>query len=74
MVITGALVMRLMFIFLGVKLLESFHFLIFIFGGFLVFMGISLFIESVREGKKEQKEFNELGNHPSGESEEVSSV
>ncbi|MFZ5971946.1 MAG: TerC family protein [Bacteroidota bacterium] len=38
--ILGALVMRVIFIFAGVELIAHFHFLIYIFGGFLIFTGI----------------------------------
>lgn len=40
--IVGAAVMRLIFIFAGVALLERFHWLIYVFGVFLVFTGIKL--------------------------------
>jgi tellurite resistance protein TerC len=40
--IFGALVMRLVFIFAGVALLENFEWLLFIFGGFLVVTGVRL--------------------------------
>ncbi len=40
--IIGALVMRAIFIFAGVALLEKFHWLIFIFGGFLIYTGLSM--------------------------------
>lgn len=40
--ILGALVMRAIFIFAGVALLNSFHWLIYIFGGFLIFTGIKM--------------------------------
>lgn len=40
--IVGAAVMRLIFIFAGVALLERFHWLIYVFGAFLVFTGIKL--------------------------------
>lgn len=38
--IAGALVMRVIFILVGVELIHNFHWLIFIFGGFLIFTGI----------------------------------
>lgn len=38
--IAGALVMRVIFILIGVELIHKFHWLIFIFGGFLIFTGI----------------------------------
>ena len=41
--IIGALVMRVIFIFAGVALLEKFHFTIYIFGALLVFTGIKMF-------------------------------
>lgn len=44
--IIGAFVMRLIFIFLGVSLIEQFHYTIYIFGGFLVFTGIKMLIGS----------------------------
>ncbi|MEO1054015.1 MAG: TerC family protein [Bacteroidota bacterium] len=40
--ILGALVMRVCFILVGVELINSFHWLIYIFGGFLVFTGIKI--------------------------------
>ncbi len=40
--IIGALVMRGIFIFVGIGLLERFHWMIFIFGGLLVFTGIKM--------------------------------
>ncbi|MFH5833344.1 TerC family protein [Halalkalibaculum sp. DA384] len=47
--IFGALVMRLLFIFTGVALLERFHWIIYVFGGFLVFTGIKLALEKDKE-------------------------
>ncbi len=44
--IMGALVMRLSFIFAGVALINQFSFVIFIFGGFLIFAGIKMFTDS----------------------------
>lgn len=41
--IIGALIMRVIFIFAGVALLEKFHFTIYIFGALLVFTGIKMF-------------------------------
>lgn len=40
--IIGALVMRAIFIFAGVALLERFHWLIYIFGGFLIYSGLTM--------------------------------
>lgn len=47
--IFGALVMRLAFIFTGVALLERFHWIVYIFGAFLVFTGIKLAFEKDKE-------------------------
>jgi tellurite resistance protein TerC len=40
--ILGALVMRVIFIFSGIELIHRFHWLVYIFGGFLVFTGIRM--------------------------------
>jgi len=40
--ILGALVMRVIFIFSGIELIHRFHWLIYIFGGFLIFTGIRM--------------------------------
>lgn len=47
--IFGALVMRLLFIFTGVALLERFDWIIYVFGGFLVLTGIKLGLEKDKE-------------------------
>lgn len=47
--IFGALVMRLAFIFTGVALLERFHWIVYVFGAFLVFTGIKLAMEKDKE-------------------------
>ncbi len=44
--IIGALIMRAIFIFAGVALLEKFHFTIYIFGALLIFTGIKMFNHS----------------------------
>jgi tellurite resistance protein TerC len=44
--ILGALIMRVIFIFAGVALLEKFHFTIYVFGALLVFTGIKMFNHS----------------------------
>jgi tellurite resistance protein TerC len=41
--IIGALLMRFAFIFAGVALIERFHFVIYLFGGILIFSGIKMF-------------------------------
>lgn len=40
--ILGALVMRIIFILTGIELIHKFHWLIYIFGGFLIFTGIKM--------------------------------
>jgi tellurite resistance protein TerC len=40
--ILGALLMRVVFIFAGIELIHHFHWLIYIFGGFLIFTGIRM--------------------------------
>lgn len=47
--IFGALVFRLLFIFAGVALIERFHWIIYVFGSFLVFTGIRLAREKDKE-------------------------
>lgn len=47
--IFGALVFRLLFIFAGVALIERFHWIIYVFGSFLVFTGIRLASEKDKE-------------------------
>jgi len=52
--ILGALFFRLIFIFVGIALLEQFHWIIYVFGGFLVFTGIKLGLEKDKEIRPEQ--------------------
>ena len=47
--ILGALVMRGVFIFAGVELVDSFHWIIYIFGAFLVFTGVKMVFEREEE-------------------------
>lgn len=52
--ILGALIMRAVFIFAGVALINQFHWIIYIFGAFLVFTGIKMLInkdENIRPDK-----------------------
>jgi tellurite resistance protein TerC len=42
--ILGALVMRVIFIFTGIELIHKFHWLMYVFGGFLVFTGIKMLV------------------------------
>ncbi|MFQ5945515.1 MAG: TerC family protein [Anaerolineae bacterium] len=52
--ILGAIVMRGLFIAAGITLIERFHFLIYIFGAFLVFTGIRLALERGRRIEPER--------------------
>lgn len=47
-----AIVFRILFIWLGIELIERFHWLLYIFGGFLLFTGFKLFF------KKDEEEYN----------------
>ena len=47
--IIGAVVMRFVFIFLGATLLEQFHWILYLFGAFLVYTGISMYINRNEE-------------------------
>jgi len=47
--IIGAVVMRFAFIFLGATLLEQFHWILYLFGAFLVYTGISMYINRNEE-------------------------
>jgi tellurite resistance protein TerC len=47
--IFGALVMRFLFIFTGIALIERFHWIIYVFGIFLVFTGIKLALDKDKE-------------------------
>jgi len=52
--ILGALLMRLLFIFAGVALIERFHWVIYVFAAFLVFTGVRLFVR-----KEDDKDLGE---------------
>lgn len=52
--ILGALIMRAIFILSGLWLIAQFHFLIYIFGGFLIYTGIKLAFESENDLNPEQ--------------------
>jgi tellurite resistance protein TerC len=43
--ILGALVMRAIFIFAGVALIAKFHWIIYLFGGFLIFTGVKMLVQ-----------------------------
>jgi tellurite resistance protein TerC len=52
--VLGAIVMRAVFIFIGGALLMKFHWVLYVFGGFLVFTGVKLFLERHREAHPER--------------------
>jgi tellurite resistance protein TerC len=52
--ILGALVMRALFIWLGATLLQQFHWVMYVFGGFLVLTGIKLLLQREKEIHPEQ--------------------
>jgi tellurite resistance protein TerC len=47
--ILGAVIMRAVFIAAGITLIQKFHWIIYIFGGFLIFSGIKLALEKDKE-------------------------
>ncbi len=49
--IIGAVIMRFIFIFLSAALIQRFDWILYIFGGFLVFTGIKMFVERNKEDK-----------------------
>ncbi len=53
--ILGALAMRAAFIFAGVALIERYHWIIFVFGGFLIFSGIKMALPKKEEITLEKK-------------------
>jgi len=52
--IVGALIMRAIFILLGVTLIQRFHWIIYVFGAFLVYSGIQLLSEEEKEIQPEK--------------------
>src|SRR6478736_2143948 len=52
--ILGALVMRAIFIFSGIDLIHRFHWLIYIFGGFLIFTGVRMLKQGDEQIKPEK--------------------
>lgn len=52
--ILGALIMRVVFIFAGVALIEQFHWIIYVFGAFLIFTGINMIRNKDKEMQPEK--------------------
>jgi tellurite resistance protein TerC len=59
--ILGALVMRILFILSGIELIERFHWLIYIFGGFLIFTGIRIVTHGDDKMELDQNPLVKLG-------------
>ncbi len=55
--VLGAVVMRAIFIFAGVALIQKFHWIIYFFGAFLIYSGLKLLFE--KDGEKETEEVAE---------------
>ncbi len=53
--IVGAVVMRALFIFAGISLINAFHWIIYVFGAFLVYTGIKLAIPKKDDGFEPEK-------------------
>lgn len=60
--IIGALIMRAIFIFTGVVLLEKFHWVIYVFGGFLVLTGLKMMFQGDAEVHPEKNPVIRLAN------------
>lgn len=58
--IFGALVMRAIFIFAGVALIERFEWVLWIFGGFLIFTGLRMFVQDNEESNPAEARFGRL--------------
>ena len=49
--IIGAVLMRFLFIFVGAALIEQFHWILYLFGAFLIYTGVTMFINRNQEEK-----------------------
>jgi tellurite resistance protein TerC len=58
--ILGAIVMRFLFIFLSAALIQHFHWILYLFGAFLLYTAITMFYQSLKGVKKEI----DTRNHP----------
>jgi len=58
--ILGALVMRVIFIFAGVELIHKFHWIIYIFGAFLIYTGIKIPFEKEKKIEPDKNPFVKL--------------
>ena len=62
--IIGAIIMRGIMIFLGVEIVEKFHFILYFFGGFLIFTGVRmLFVHQEEATLEENKLLNFVKKH-----------
>ncbi|HEY2809867.1 MAG TPA: TerC family protein [Rhabdochlamydiaceae bacterium] len=60
--ILGAIVFRLLFILLGIKLLALFHWMVYLFGGFLMLMAIRLWMQPIAYSEKRSALFDRLSS------------
>lgn len=61
--ILGALIFRAIFIFAGIALLERFAWIMYLFGGFLVFTGLKMVMDFIKEKNEgEEQETKDLNN------------
>jgi TerC family integral membrane protein len=58
--ILGAMILRGVFIFLGTALIQRFHWIIYVFGAFLIFTGIKLFVQRASEVHPERNPLFQL--------------
>ncbi|HTK19120.1 MAG TPA: TerC/Alx family metal homeostasis membrane protein [Mucilaginibacter sp.] len=56
--IIGAIVMRFLFIFLGATLISQFHWILYLFGAFLVYTGVMMFINRNQEDEIDPENHN----------------
>lgn len=56
--VLGAVVMRFLFIFLGAALIQTFGWILYVFGGFLIYSGIKMLVQGEKEETIDEK------NHP----------
>jgi len=62
--IIGAIIMRGIMIFLGVEIIKKFHFILYLFGGFLIFTGVRmLFLHQKENTLEENKLLNFVKKH-----------
>ncbi|WP_448530141.1 TerC/Alx family metal homeostasis membrane protein [Raineya sp.] len=58
--VLGAIVMRFIFIFLGIEIVKQFHWVLYLFGAFLIFQGVKIFFEK----EEDEEETIDPQKHP----------